>query len=174
MSVLKALNHTFSRNTQIQKVLEKHHEIAKINEIIFCWLPSHVNITGNETADRKAKEALNLNVSMFEIPFNNFKPFINKYILSKWQTLWDADIFNKLHAIKPILGNSSSVVRNLRREDVVFTRLCIGHTRITHSYLLNREEQPFCIASNQFITVRHVLIDCVDFSQIRNISKLMT
>ena len=29
LSVLKALNHTSSRNTQIQKVLEKHHEIAK-------------------------------------------------------------------------------------------------------------------------------------------------
>ena len=72
LSVLKALNHTSSRNTQIQKVLEKHHEIAKTNEIIFCWLPSHINITGNETADRKAKEALNLNMSMFEIPFNNF------------------------------------------------------------------------------------------------------
>ena len=168
LSVLKALNHTSSRNTQIQKVLEKHHEIAKTNEIIFCWLQSHINIHGNETADRKAKEALNLNMSMFEIPFNNFKPFINKYILSKWQTLWNADIFNKLHAIKPTLGNNSSVVRNLRREEVVFTRLRIGHTRITHSYLLNREEQPFCIACNQFITVKHILIDCVDFSQIRN------
>ena len=111
LSVLKALNHTSSRNTQIQKVLEKHREIAKTNEIIFCWLPSHINIHGNETADRKAKEALNLNMSTFKIPFNNFKPFINKYILSKWQTLWNADIFNKLRAIKPTLGNNSSVIR---------------------------------------------------------------
>ena len=55
-----------------------------------------------------------------------------------------------------------------RREEVVFIRLRIGHTRITHSYLLNREEQPFCIACNQFITVKHILIDCVDFLQIRN------
>ena len=163
LSVLKALNHTSSVNIQTQKVLEKHHEIAKTNEIIFRRIPGHINITGNETADRKAKEALNLNMSMFEIPFNNFKPFINKYILSKWQTLWDADIFNKLHAIKPTLGNNSSVVRNLRREEVVFTRLRIGHTRITRSYLLSREEQPFCIASNQFITIKHTLIDCVDF-----------
>ena len=79
MSVFKSLKHTSPRNTQSQKVLEKHHEIAKTNEIIFCWLPSRINITSNETADRKAKEALNLNMSMFEIPFNNFKPFINKW-----------------------------------------------------------------------------------------------
>ena len=79
MSVFKSLKHTSPRNTQIQKVLEKHYEIAKTNEIIFCWLPSRINITSNETADRKAKEALNLNMSMFEIPFNNYKPFINKW-----------------------------------------------------------------------------------------------
>ena len=49
-------------------------------------------------------------------------------------------MFNKLHAIKPNIGNDSSAIRNLRREEVVITRLRIGHTRITHSYLLNHEE----------------------------------
>ena len=116
----------------------------------------------------KAKESLSLNVSMFEIPFNNFKPAINKYILSKWQTSWDTAVFNKLHAIKPIIGNNPSFIRSLRREEIVIARLRIGHTRITHSYLLNREEQPFCIVCNQLFTVKHILIDCVDFSQNRN------
>ena len=83
LSVLKALNQTFSKNSQIQKILEKHHEISKTKEVIFCWIPGHVNVTGNETADRKAKESLKLNTSMFEIPSNNFKPFINNYVLSQ-------------------------------------------------------------------------------------------
>ena len=76
LSVLKALNHTSSRNSQIQKLLEKHHEITKSKEILFCWLPSHVDIAGNEAADRKAKESLKLNMSTFEVPFNNFNPFV--------------------------------------------------------------------------------------------------
>ena len=168
LSVLKALNHTFSKNSQIQKILEKHHEISKTKEVIFCWIPSHVNITGNETADRKAKESLKLNTSMFEIPSNNFKPFINNYVLSQWQASWNTAVFNKLHAIKPNIGNGSSAFRNLRREEVVITRLRIGHTRITHSYLLNHEEQPFCIVCNQPFTVKHILIDCIDFLQTRN------
>ena len=168
LSVLKALNHTSSKNSQIQKLLEKHHKIANTKEILFCWLPSHVGIIGNEIADRKAKDSLHLNMSTFEIPFNSFKPLINKYILSEWQKSWDTATFNKLHAIKPVVGNNSSAIRNVRREDVVITRLRIGHTRFTHSYILNREEQPFCIACNQHITVKHILTDCIDFLQDRN------
>ena len=168
LSVLKALNHTSSKNSQIQKLLEKHHKIANTKEILFCWLPSHVGIIGNEIADRKAKDSLQLNMSTFEIPFNNFKPLINKYILSEWQKSWDTATFNKRHAIKPVVGNNSSAIRNVRREDVVITRLRIGHTRFTHSYILNREEQPFCIVCNQHITVKHILTDCIDFLQDRN------
>ena len=105
---------------------------------------------------------------MFEIPSNNFKPFINNYVLSQWQSSWDTAVFNKLHAIKTNIENGSSAIRNLRREEVVITRLRIGHTRITHSYLLNHEEQPFCIVCNQPFIVKHILIDCIDFLQTRN------
>ena len=168
LSVLKAFNHTSSKNSQIQKLLEKHHKIANTKEILFCWLPSYVDIIGNEIADRKAKDSLQLNMSTFEVPFNNFKPLINKYILSMWQKSWDTATFNKLHAIKPVVGNNSSAIRNVRREDVVITRLRIGHTRFTHSYILNREEQPFCIVCNQNLTVKHILTDCIDFLQDRN------
>ena len=112
LSVLKALNHTSSKNSQIQKLLEKHHNIAYTKEILFCWLPSHVGIIGNDIADRTAKDSLHLNMSTFEIPFNNFKPLINKYILSEWQKSWDTATFNKLHAIKPVVGNDSSAIRN--------------------------------------------------------------
>lgn len=168
LSVLKALNHSSSKNPQIQKIIEKHHEISKSKEVVFCWLPSHVGITGNETADRKAKESLQLNPSHFKIPFNNFKPFINKYIFSKWQTLWDGAIFNKLHNIKPNIYAKCMPPRLSRREDTVLTRLRIGHTRVTHSYLFTHEEQPICIGCNRPFTVQHILIDCIDFSTTRN------
>ena len=62
-----------------------------------------IGISGNESADRKAKESLSQIPSDFKIPSNNFKPFINKYILSKWQASWDGEICNKLHALEPII-----------------------------------------------------------------------
>ena len=166
LSVLKSLNHTSSKNPKIQNLIEKHHELSKTKEILFCWLPSHVGIKGNEAADVKAKASLDLEISNFKLPCTDFKSFINRYILSKWQLSWDRATFNKLHEIKPVLGKNN-IYRSLRREEVVLTRLRIGHTRLTHSYLLKREDQPFCISCNEPFTVKHFLIDCIEFSHVR-------
>ena len=51
---------------------------------------------------------------------------------------------------------------------MVLTRLRIGHTRLTHSYLLKREDPPFCISCNELFTVKHFLIDCIEFSHVRH------
>ena len=48
LSVLKAMNHTSSKNPQIQKLLEKCHELLANKEIVLCWIPSHIGILGNE------------------------------------------------------------------------------------------------------------------------------
>ena len=77
-------------------------------------------------------------------------------------------VFNKLHAIEPNISKKSYIPRLSRKEDVVLTRLRIGHTRLTHSYLLQREEQPVCIGCNEPLTVKHIVVDCVDFLQTRN------
>ena len=47
LSVLKAMNHTRSKNPQIQKNLEKCHELLAYKEIILCWIPRHIGIQGN-------------------------------------------------------------------------------------------------------------------------------
>ena len=82
LSVLKSLNHTSSKNPKIQNLIETHHELSKTKEIMFCWLPSHVGIKGNEAADVKAKASLDLEISNFKLPCTDFKPLINRYILS--------------------------------------------------------------------------------------------
>ena len=61
--------------------------------------------------------------------------------MEEWQTSWNNSIGNKLLDIKPTIGEYQSVVRNIRREEVVLARLRLGHTRVTHSYLLQGEEQ---------------------------------
>ena len=168
LSVLKSLDHTSSKNPQIQKLLEKHHELSELNEIVYCWIPSHIGIASNESVDQKAKDSLNLHPTNFSIPYANFKSFINRYILNKWQILWNNSVGNKLFEIKPVIGQSQPVVRNVRQEEVVLARLRIGHTRITHSYLLKREEPPYCFGCDTLFTVRHFLLECGDFSHIRN------
>ena len=157
--VLKAMNHTSSKNPQIQKLLEKCHELLAYKEIALCWIPSHIGIQGNEMVYKQAKTSLSLEPTSFKIPFSNFKPSINKYILENWQTSWNNSIGNKLLDIKPTIGEYQSVVRNIRREEVVLARLRLGHTRVTHSYLLQGEEQPQCAGCDAPFTVRHFLFN---------------
>ena len=168
LSVLKAMNHTSSKNPQIQKLLEKCHELLIDKEIVLCWLPSRICIRGNEMLDKQAKTSLPFKPTSFKIPFSNFKPSINKYILDQWQTSWNNSIGNKLLEIKPTIGEHQSVVQNIRKEEVVSARLRLGHTRVTHSYLLLGEEHPQCVGCDAPFTVRHFLLDCGDFAQVRN------
>ena len=136
--------------------------------IILCWLPSHTGIEGNEKADIAAKSALLLPPSNFKLPYTYFKPIINKYLFNKWQSVWDTAVDNKLHSIKPIQSEWRPAYRMDRKEEVVLTRLRIGHSYATHSYLLKGEEQPMCIPSplNMFyfiaLTSKTHVIDIIE------------
>ena len=46
-------------------------------------------------------------------------------------------------------------------------RCRIGHTYLTHSYLLKSEPIPECIPCGEILSIKHVLIDCVDFAPSR-------
>ena len=52
LSVLKAMNHTSSKNPQIQKLLKKYHELLAYKEISLYWIPRDVGIQGNEMVDK--------------------------------------------------------------------------------------------------------------------------
>ena len=51
-----------------------------------------------------------------------------------------------------------------RREQAVLTRCRVGHTYVTRSYLLKGDPMPVCIQCICAFTVKHFLLDCVDFS----------
>ena len=57
--------------------------------------------------------------------------------------------------------------RPVRREEAVLARVRIGHSYITHSCILKKEDQPQCVACNSPLTVMHIMLDCVDFDLVR-------
>ena len=69
LSVLQSLHNRHIVNLLLLDVLLKHNNLAELNHIVFCWLPSHAGIKGNEKADIAAKSALTLNISDFKISF---------------------------------------------------------------------------------------------------------
>ena len=113
-------------------------------QIIFCWLPSHVGIRGNEKADKAAKSALSLQPSKLKLPSTDFKPAINKNLLNKLQLVWKTAANNKLHSIKSILGEWRPAFRTDRKEEVVLARLRIGHSFITFIFIEGRGTPDTC------------------------------
>ncbi|GFU95507.1 RNase H domain-containing protein [Trichonephila clavipes] len=107
-------------------------------DIEFCWIPSHVGITGNEQAEnvaRSAKTELPLTV-----PLRDIKRVIQNRIVNAWLLSWYVEKNSKLHCVKPVIG--ALPVMPMRRTDVKLTRLRIGHTRLTHRHMLLGENAP--------------------------------
>ncbi|KAG1649840.1 RNA-directed DNA polymerase from mobile element jockey [Nymphon striatum] len=168
LSCLMALDNMKYSHPTICEILLKLHTLSSSNHVIFCWLPSHVGISGNEKADFAAKSALSLPVDHQFISYHDFYMYILKHILSIWQSKWDGEINNKLHAIKPKLGEWALAYRKSRKEESILCRLRVGHTYLTHSFLLRNEAQPVCGRCQLQLTVRHVLVDCAALTSVRS------
>ena len=94
--VLKSLTHNDHSNTLIQDILKRYVELSKKKNkkkkqqqrtVIFCWIPSHINIQGNEEAAYEAKSALNQPVTNIKIPYTDYKHHIRKYVQNQCQTI---------------------------------------------------------------------------------------
>ena len=166
LSVLLSLHNKKMDNPLILQPLQKLHHLSCAHKTIhLCWIPSHIGIRGNEAADM-AKESLDQDITASQVPYTDLKSHINHFISSKWQERWSSCRDNKLFQIKPTLGEWPPGFRRSRKEEVVLSRLRIGHTYFSHSYILRREDSPECTTC-QIYSVSHVLIDCIDLGFIR-------
>ena len=128
LSAMQALEGEKTDNPLIVSLLENLSRLYERANIVFCWLPSHVGISGNEEADKAAKDALSLDILPFKVPFNVFIPLMNNFI-HVWQQSWSdpANQNNRLVNIKPGLGEWLPGLRTNRCEEVILARLRIGH-----------------------------------------------
>ena len=99
LSVTQALEGEKTDNPLVVKLLEKLSKLCRRADIVFCWLPSHIGISGNEEADKAAKDALSLEILPFKVPSNDFKPLIRQFLQNVWQQSWNdpANRNNKLY-----------------------------------------------------------------------------
>ena len=92
-------------------------------------------------------------------------PRIMKLIFDEWQEVWNCCAGNKLHAIRPTVGDYKQKTCLSRRDTVLLLR--IGHTRLTHSFL-SGDDLPECGTCQCALTVKHILVECVDLKDVRN------
>ena len=66
--------------------------------------------------DKLAKTSLSLEPTSLKIPFSNFKPSINKYILEEWQTSWNNSIGNNFLTSNQLLVNINVLFETLEKK----------------------------------------------------------
>ena len=179
-SVLESIYNQTSKNTLIIATLDylqklRNNKNKKDIEIKFCWIPSHVGIRGNCKVDEEAKKGLTKSQPRnYKFPYSDYIPKVKQFIKLKWQQRWDFKHQHerpiKLHSILPLLGpfytNGLS-----RKDEVVIHRIRIGHTRLTHRYLMEDplKREPicnFCYLEN--LTIEHIMVECQHFAVIRH------
>jgi len=131
-------------------------------DISFCWVPSHVDIDGNETADACAREAANSDALpiMRAIPCKDYYPLIRKVMMDRWQDQWNEVGVNKLRTIKESVLTWPSSQQKSIKDSTILTRLRIGHTALTHGFLMEQGNAVYCDDCLVPLTVLHVLTEC--------------
>ena len=121
LSVLTSLRNKKLENPLIVKLLSRLDSMSSHKEIIMCWIPNHIRVSGNKKADSSAKLALDLSSNNIFILYTDLKPQINKFFLAKWQQHWNNNINNKFFQIKPTLGEWKPAFRKSRKEQVIIS-----------------------------------------------------
>ena len=168
LSCLQALQNKNMDNPILREIIHILSYLGEVgSQVEFCWIPGHTGIKGNEKADKIAKEHICHKIYEIKTPYSDFKPRISQYVNSLFQAKWDICVGNKLHEINDTFLPTSKIYSDNRKEDVVLTRLRIGHSRLTHRHYLANEDPPECIPCNSPLTIKHILIECVDTVDIR-------
>jgi len=80
----------------VQKKITKQHlqlffhlnPILRNYDVVFCWIPSHIGITGNEKADQAAKYVLNSTSLFTHYHILIVQLLFKKHLSASWQHLW--------------------------------------------------------------------------------------
>ena len=109
------------------------------------YSPAHMGIKRNKEADKAEKQALNMSgISTTRLPYTDYCLFISRTRNSEWQRGWETSI-SKLYYFKPCMKEWERTNNSCRQYYVKLSRTCIGYTRLTHGYLMSRNnQQPTC------------------------------
>ena len=168
LTLIKSMHSTNPLVCKIQNWL--FYLSTRHKSVRFCWVPSHVGIPGNEQADTLARYAA-MSTSpqqrFSHIPATDYYPHFKTFLYTRWQSFWSRLHNNKLHTVKPSISSWSAPFHKNRRWETALARLRIGHTRLTHAYLMSRSDPPLCPLCNVPLSVPHILLSCPRFNTAR-------
>ena len=134
------------------------------SKVTMIWSPSHIDIAGNDRADRLAKEALGLDcvnsTSYLENQemFNKIKPFI----INKWQLEYDSIFSGHFHkSICPIVNTDIKYSDPSRVTEVQISRFRLGVVNTNHRlFVMGKHPNGLCDTCQSDDSIEHLLLNC--------------
>jgi hypothetical protein len=141
------------------------------------WVPGHMNIKGNELADKAAKKGTRLQKTTAEsyISLAFIKRKIKESALENWNTLWqNSKMKGKHYSQFECRPKWNLKARKLKKQVwSTYIQLKLGHGYFK-SYLnrLSNYDSDTCQVCNTRENPEHLLLHCRRYTQIRNKIKL--
>ena len=134
-----------------------------------CWVPSHIGVRQNENADEAAQAATREEPENSATPKEDNKILIRNSIRQRWQQQWQniQPNNNKLRLIKETTTAFKTSYFKDRQWERIVCWIRLGHTQLTHKHLMERSQPPLCENCIVPLTVYHILIECPDYQQQR-------
>ena len=170
LSALQSICDIFSRHPLVQEIHVFLRLLHNKNITVgFCWVPSHVDIEGNMRADERARDAALRGTHITDqcLPMKDYYPFSTGLFIDRWANEWMQIESNKLRQIKDTVRPWQTSSHADRRTEVTICRIRIGHTRLTHQFLLEGGERPLCEDCFVYLTIYHLIIECPNYNNIR-------
>ncbi|CAG5100603.1 Protein of unknown function [Cotesia congregata] len=167
-SVIEALKNFNSPDSIIQQCQSKIINLNLSKKVKVIWIPSHEGITGNELADREAKEATTSGIDLtHQLPTTtaDFKKTTKKHIYDKWNTRWSNGLSHLHKSRKNIYEPRPHKQRRMNQCAII--RLRIGHTKFSNGHLLTKSTPKTCPACNEPASVSHAIESCSELNQLR-------
>lgn len=162
IDAVRNLNNNNYYPNQIRQML-----IEKQPNVKLVWIPGHTGIPGNELADKAAKAATSAplfvtpNLSQQDIKIQiktlfNLKKREYWNRCNEWYRKVNSQKYNTIDIFK--LANHNILHR---KDQIILTRLRLGHTRISHEHILDKGQPKSCTFCGQtLLNLDHIFYNC--------------
>lgn len=173
-SALKSLGgYVFSSKTA-WNCLQSLQELGAQNKVKLLWVPSHLDIEGNEMADTLAKEGRDSDAILEVVPLppvvinQKINNWLNEKVTKYWQNLPGLEVSKSL--IQSIDHKRFQDIIKLNRRDLrILVGLLTGHCPLYYILLqrkiVNMADCRFCMEEDE--TSTHVLCSCAGLISFR-------
>ena len=121
-------------------------------------------------ANKATRDVENSTVPYYNtnLPLDSLLDHLKQKIKDHWNKEWLSIVKPRLLTIKEDFYKKVVPPTLKRRNQVVISRIIIGHTKITHRFLLTKEDQPICEWCKTILTTDHFILQWKRYQRLRN------